>query len=62
MPTVSSTAIASLDYDEDSETLTVTFHDGNRYDLPKFPQIEYERFLNADSIGRYWNANVRGKY
>lgn len=62
MPTVASTAIAALDYDEDAQTLTVTFHRGGRYELQGVPQIEYERFLAAASKGDYWNRFLKGKY
>jgi len=62
MVSVSSSAIARLDYDEEEEVLSITFTDGRSYQLQNFPAIEYHRFVTADSIGAYWNAYVRGNY
>jgi hypothetical protein len=59
---VASHAIASLAYDDEEETLWVTFTDGRTYQLDGLPEIEFERWLAASSLGRYWNANVRGNY
>lgn len=62
MPTVASTAIAALDYDVETQVLTITFHKGGRYELNGVPEIEYERFLGAASKGQYWNMFMKGKY
>jgi hypothetical protein len=63
MPTVNSTAIAAIDYNEETQEMFVTFHRGGRgYALQGVPAIEYERFLNSTSKGSYWNTNLKGKY
>lgn len=62
MPTVASTAIASLDYDADTQTLFIKFMSGHSYEIPRFPPIEFERFMGAESKGRYWNSYVKGNY
>jgi hypothetical protein len=59
---VASHAIASLAYDDETETGYVIFTDGSQYALEDFPQIEFERWLNASSLGKYWNYNLRGNY
>jgi hypothetical protein len=58
---ISSSAIARLDYDDEEGIAYVTFTDGRSYQIP-MPQIEVERWANAESPGGYFNANVRGKY
>ena len=58
---VTSSAIARLEYDSGTGEANVTFQDGRSYSIP-MPQIEVERWANADSVGGYFNANVRGKY
>jgi KTSC domain len=58
---VESSAIAELHYRLD-RTLSIVFNDGRRYAIENFPAIELRRWLDADSIGAYWNANLRGKY
>jgi hypothetical protein len=60
--TTASTAIANLSYDDDEETLFITFTDGSRYTIEGFPEIELERWLGSESIGGYFNSFVRGNY
>jgi KTSC domain len=60
--TPASSCIAHLDYDEEEGTAYVTFTDGAQITIENFPAIEVERWMNAASVGGYWNANLRGKY
>jgi len=57
-----STAIASIDYDEYEEILTVRFTDGSVYTYWNVPQEVYGEFLYASSAGTYFNANIRDNY
>jgi hypothetical protein len=57
-----STAISDIDYDEDSETLTVRFTDGTVYAYWNVPAEEYANLLYASSAGGYFNANIRNRY
>ena len=59
---VASSALASIQYDDETGECAIAFTDGRKYVIPTLPQIELERWVNADSIGGYWNANLRGKY
>ena len=59
---VSSSAIARLEYDDETEELIVTFQKGGSYTLSGVPEIEAHRFAESDSPGGYWNSNMRGKY
>ena len=57
-----SSAIANLTYHHDTSELFMTFTDGRNYVIEDFPEIEFERWIAADSIGGYFNAFVRGNY
>jgi hypothetical protein len=59
---VASEAISAVIYDPDTKTCWVTFTDGTTVELDGFPEIELARWLEAASIGGYFNANVRGRY
>lgn len=60
---VSSSNISSVGYDTDSETLEVEFvKTGKLYEYYNVPQFEYDRLLDAPSIGIYFNANIRNSY
>jgi hypothetical protein len=60
--TPSSTALASIVYDDESNECFITFTDGRSYTLENFPEIELDRWLGAQSVGAYWNANIKGRY
>jgi hypothetical protein len=57
---VSSSAIRAVGYD--GYTLTVQFHNGRIYDHPGVPPWVFAELMNASSIGRYYNAYIRGRY
>jgi hypothetical protein len=60
---VSSSNISSVGYDIDSETLEVEFvKTGKVYEYYNVPKFEFDRLLEASSIGIYFNANIRNSY
>jgi hypothetical protein len=60
---VSSSNLASVGYDPSSETLEVEFvTTGKVYEYYNVPQFEFDRLLEASSIGQYFNANIRNSY
>lgn len=60
MPTVSSNAISSVDYE--NGYLTVNFRDGTSYIYKNVPQSVYDELLSANSVGGYFNAHIRDQY
>lgn len=63
---VKSTAISRMEYDSDTQELVVTFarggSTGGSYVISGIPEIEVQRWIASESPGRYFNANVKGKY
>jgi hypothetical protein len=57
---VNSTAIRAVGYD--GYTLTVEFRSGRIYDHPGVPHSVYVEFINATSLGAYYNRYIRGHY
>lgn len=62
MQPVSSSNITSVGYDEDSATLQVEFLNGGFYQYFDVPQNVYLGLLNADSVGAYLAAHIKGHY
>lgn len=60
-PVISSN-IQAIGYDSDSQTLEVEFNHGSVYQYTGVPQGEHEEMMNADSKGKYLNANIKGRY
>lgn len=50
------------DYEYKSETLTITFQDGNVYEYFGVPKAIYVKLVNADSIGRFARRHIFNSY
>ena len=59
---VSSTSIRSVGYDREDEILEIEFDSGQVYDYYQVPGEVYQAFLDADSLGRYFQENIRDIY
>jgi lysyl-tRNA synthetase class 2 len=59
---VDSTAIQAIDYDQDHEKLFVRFASGERYLYVGVPGEVCRSFLDADSKGRFFQAEIRDQY
>lgn len=60
---VSSSNLASVGYDPDSETLEVEFlKTGKVYEYYNVPQFMYDRLMAASSHGVFFNAEIKNSY
>lgn len=59
---VTSSNIASIGYDADSQTLEIEFLNGGVYQYFDVPQHVHEELMNADSHGQYLAQNIKGVY
>jgi hypothetical protein len=63
MPYVQSSALERVSYDEESHTLCATFRESHRtFVYQDVPQEVYDGLIFADSLGRYFNAHIRGHF
>lgn len=60
--TVASTNVASIGYDEATETLEVEFVNGSIYQYFNVTPALFEQFKNAPSKGQFLNYNIRNAY
>ena len=61
--TPDSTCFSEVGYCDDLEILVVTFRDsGATYVYLDFPEVEWDNFIDADSLGSYYNAYIKGEY
>jgi len=56
---VSSSAMRSVGYDSDSNTLAIEFPNGAVYHYFQVPNSIYRGLMDADSHGRYFHQNIR---
>lgn len=59
---VSSSNVASVGYDQYSNTLEIEFHSGGVYQYSGVPQNIYTNLVNASSVGSYLAHHVKGVY
>lgn len=59
---VTSSNIASIGYDANSQTLEIEFLNGGVYQYFDVPQHVYEELMNASSHGQYLAQNIKGVY
>ena len=59
---VSSSNLASVDYDAENQISEIEFNHGGVYQYFDVPQDEYEALMNASSHGSYFYHNIRGDY
>jgi hypothetical protein len=59
---VESRAIASVGYDAATNVLEIEFVDGDVYRYYAVPQRVHRELLAADSMGRYFQSQIRDQY
>lgn len=59
---VSSSNLASIGYDPQSEKLEVEFKNQTIYEYYNVPQVIYDQLMAASSHGVYFNANIRNVF
>lgn len=60
MQHVVSSDIESVGYEDG--TLYVRFHSGGTYSYDEVPEAVYRSLMSAPSPGRYFIANIKGRY
>lgn len=59
---LASSNLRSYDYDEDTQTLTITFLSGRSYRYLDVPPGVVEGLASAGSPGRYFNAAIKDQF
>ena len=59
---VTSGNLAEIGYDPDLETLEIQFRHGGVYQYYNVPSFMNERMKASDSLGRFFNAEIKGHY
>lgn len=61
--TPDSSCFSEIGYDANSGTLLVTFRDSDvSYIYDEVPQRVWNALVDADSMGTYYNKNIKGNY
>lgn len=60
---VVSSMIHSIGYEVETSTLEIEFvSDSSVYQYYNFPEYLYNDFMSSDSKGKFFHANIKGRY
>ena len=59
---VSSSNIAFIGYDDETQELYIRFHNDNVYKYSDVPELVFNELRNNTSVGKYYLNNIKGKY
>ncbi len=59
---VSSSNIAAIGYDSETEILEVEFTNGSIYEYRNIPIFLYEELMSASSYGSFFNREIRNAF
>ena len=59
---VASSAVISVGFDSKAKTLEIEFPSGHVYQYFDVPTSAYKALLNADSLGQYFNGEIKDCY
>jgi len=59
---VTSSNVASVGYEEDSQTLEIEFNNGSIYQYYDVPKHIFDALMQGGSIGSYLATNIKGQY
>jgi hypothetical protein len=59
---VSSSNLAAIGYDPNTETLEVEFKNSHVYEYKNVPQVVYDGLMSATSHGAYFNREIKNTY
>jgi hypothetical protein len=60
---INSEAMQSIGYDVENSILEIEFKkNGVVWQYMDFPEVLWHEFYNSESKGRYFYANIKGKY
>ena len=57
-----SSMIEEFSYDDETQTLTVTFCKGGTYSYADVPEDVFQSMKDASSVGRFFLQNIKGQY
>ena len=59
---VQSSNLLAIGYEPSTEILEVEFLDNSVYEYRNVPQVVYDQFMNASSLGSYFNREISQNY
>jgi hypothetical protein len=62
MPKVKSSHLKHVEYNPVKRSTVITFKDGSKHEYHNVPVSEYQRLIDADSVGSHFHAEFKDNY
>lgn len=62
MPNVKSSHLKSIKYDAVKRTVIIEFKNGDKHEYHNVPVGEYQRLIEAPSVGEHFHAEFKDNY
>ena len=59
---VVSSQFKKVKYNSEEKTLIITFNNDKRYKYKDVSEFRFREFMSADSLGKYFIANIKGHF
>lgn len=60
--TVASSLIAAIEYNPETFELIIHWNKGGQQSYYNVPESVHKAFVEAESVGKFYNAEIKGKY
>lgn len=57
---VASSLIAAIEYNPETQQMILYWNKGGQQAYENVPKEVYEEFVNAESVGKYYNQKIKG--
>ncbi len=59
---VVSSQFKKVKYDSETKTLIITFNNNKRYEYSEFTKEDFDKFMAADSLGKWFANNIKNVF
>jgi hypothetical protein len=59
---IDSSNLKGASYNNETQTLTITFNNGGKYEYYKVPMKIFIKFQMSESQGKFFSSEIRAKY
>jgi len=59
---VVSSQFKKVKYNSETKTLIITFNNNKRYEYSDFTKEDFNKFMAADSLGKWFNNHIKNSF
>lgn len=59
---VISSQFKKVKFNSEEKTLIITFNNDKRYEYSEFSKEDFDKFMSADSLGKWFNSHIKNNF